>query len=238
VYRYALTAYDQVGQTGKSNIVQARTKSRPPLPTNLTADSGLVKAVKLNWSAIDDPDIGGYLVYRGLSPDTLAPIAKVKGYQKTAYLDKGKFLPSLGALLKKGQLFSSLQDGQTYYYAIAGFNLFDGEGDRTSTVTAITKPRPDPIAALTATVKQRQILIRWHKSPAPDIAFYQILRSKDGRSWSELEKVDAGQNTYQDADLKPEAEYRYQIIAEDQDGLTSDPVESNSIVSPIPKSNG
>jgi hypothetical protein len=64
------------------------------------------------------------------------------------------------------------------------------------------------------------------------------MRSKDGRKWSELEKVEAGKNAYQDTDLEPDLEYRYRIIAEDQDGLISDPVESNSIASPLPKPEG
>ena len=234
-YQYYLTAYDQGGQTGKSNVVQAHTKRRPPIPTNLAAESGLVKAVNLTWSPILDPDVGGYLIYRGTQPDTLTPIAKVKGYQIAKYMDKGKFLPSLGALLKKGQLFSSLEDGQIYYYAVAGFNLFDGEGDHTQPVTATTKPRPDPVATLTVTGEQRQIVLRWDKSPAPDIAFYKILRSRNESDWSEIKEVDAAENAYRDTDLKPELKYRYRIIAEDQDGLQSDPVESDTIASPVPK---
>ncbi len=234
-YHYHLTAYDSAGQTGMSNIVEARTKARPPLPPNLQAESGLVKSVRLSWTPIDDPDIGGYMIYRGTTAEDLSPIDKVKSYQTDAYIDKGKFLPSFGALLKKGQLFSSLEDGQTYYYAVSGFNLFGGEGDRTVSISAQTKPRPTAVPALTASVVQGEILVNWEQSTTQDISSYIIFRSKNDSDWSKVETVSGDQNSYRDADLKPEIEYRYRIVAEDQDDLLSDPVESNPILSPVAK---
>lgn len=236
VYHYYLTAFDGAAETDPSNIVQAHTKHRPPKPTHLSAASGLVKAVKITWDPIDDPDIGGYIIYRGIDPDQLSPIAKIKGYQSSSYMDKGKFLPSLGALLTKGQLFSVLEDGRTYFYSVSGFNLYDGEGDRSPTVSATTKPRPSPVSTLTASGEQRRILLRWEKSAAADVAAYKIFRSGNGSDWSEIETVDASQSVYRDSDLKPELKYRYRVIAEDQDGLKSDPVESDAIISPVPKS--
>ena len=237
-YQYHLTAYDKVGQTGMSNTVEARTKARPPIPANLQAESGLVKAARVSWTPIDDPDIGGYVIYRGTDADNLSPIGKVNGFQTDSFVDKGKFLPSFGALLKKGQLFASLEDGRTYFYAVSGFNLFGGEGDRSATVSVQTKPRPTAVPALTASVDQGQILVRWDKSVAPDITSYKIYRSKNNSDWSKVETVSAGQDRFKDADLKPEIEYRYRVIAEDQDGLLSDPVESNAILSPVAKPEG
>ncbi len=234
-YHYHLTAYDKVGQTGMSNIVVAKTKALPPIPTNLQVQSGLVKSVRVSWTPIDDPDIGGYMIYRGTDAENLSPIDKVKGYQTNAYIDKGKFLPSFGALLKKGQLFSSLEDGQTYFFAVSGFNLFGGEGDHSAVVSAQTKPRPTAVLALTAAVAQDLILVQWEKSATQDIASYTIFRSKNDGGWSKVETVSADQNSYRDTDLKPEIEYRYRVIAEDQDGLKSDPVESNPILSPVAK---
>jgi hypothetical protein len=45
--------------------------------------------------------------------------------------------------------------------------------------------------------------------------------------------MDPEKTRYADNDLKPEVKYRYRIIAEDQDRLKSDPVESEAIPSPI-----
>jgi len=238
VYHYHLTAYDQGAQTGKSNIVKAHTKARPPIPADLQVVSGLVKSARVSWTPIDDPDIGGYVIYRGTDAGDLAPIDKVKGYQTGTFVDKGKFLPSFGALLKKGQLFTSLEDGQTYFYAVAGINLFGGEGERSATVSARTKPRPPPVPVLKASSAPGQILLHWEQSAAADIASYKIFRSKNNNGWDKVETVSAGQNSYRDTDLKSEIEYRYRIVAEDQDGLESDPVESNRILSPVPKAEG
>jgi fibronectin type 3 domain-containing protein/TolB-like protein len=234
-YEYYLTAFDQAAQTGQSNIVEAQTKAVPPPPSDVHAESGRVKAVKVAWHPIDDPDVGGYIVYRGADPDNLKPIAAVKGYQTDTFLDKGKFLPSFGALLTKGQLFSALEDGKTYYYAVSGLNLFEAEGNLSKTVSAQTKPRPDPADTLTVTGEQGLIRLQWTKSSTPDVASYTIFRSKNSNGWSKLETVNAAQNDYRDTDLKPEMEYRYRVIAEDQDGLKSDPVDSSRIISPVPK---
>jgi fibronectin type 3 domain-containing protein len=178
------------------------------------------------------------MIYRGTDPANLELITKVKGYQTNSYDDKSNLFPSFDALLKKGQLFAALEDGQTYFYAVSAFNLFGGEGDRSATASARTKPRPPAVPALTASAEQGLILVRWEASTAPDIASYTIFRSKNRSDWSKVETVPASQRTYRDQDLKPDIEYRYRIIAEDKDGLQSDPTESNSLPSPVPKAQG
>jgi fibronectin type 3 domain-containing protein/TolB-like protein len=209
-YEYYLTAYDSKGETGPSNIISGKTKDLPLPPADISARSGMVKSVLLTWKPISDRDIGGYTIYRGLSPQKMYEIAKVKGFKKASYLDKGR-------------TFEPLEDGQTYYYAIASFNLFKAEGPISRAVKATTKPRPVPVKGFTATPEPDKIVLTWRKNPENDIRAYVIYRSRNTGFWKKLATLPARQTKYEDNDLKPESAYTYKIIAIDKDALESDP---------------
>lgn len=219
-YQYQLTGYDAKGESGPSNTIQARTKDLPPFPQDVITQSGLVKSVKIFWTPVEDPDVGGYAIYRGTSTENLQMTTKVKGYQSNSFLDKGRG-------------YDPLQDGQDYFYAIVSYNLFGADGKPTKAVKATTKPRPTPVQGLMTTKGADYIQIKWDKNPQNDIKTYSLSRSRNNGYWSNLEKLAADQNVFKDVDLKPETNYRYKIIALDKDGLESDPVESESVASPI-----
>jgi len=222
-YSYYLTTYDEEGETSPSNEVTGKTKDLPPIPQDLQAESNLVKAVSLSWSSINDPDIGGYTIYRRTEATSFEQIDQVKSHESNSYKDKGA-------------MFKSLEDGAEYYYAISCFNLFKAEGDLTGEVKAKTKSRPQPVQELVARVNGEQLLVSWSKNPEPDIKNYILYRSKNGGSWSKIEKLGPEETTYADNNLKPEITYTYKIIVEDLERLKSDPVESNSLKSPLVKS--
>ena len=221
-YRYYLTARGINGETEPSNEIKAKTKELPLFPKNFNAKSGFVKSVEISWTPFDDPDVGGYLIYRGPDETNLVKIATVKGCKSDSFLDKGK-------------LFSPLKDGAKYYYLIAAFNLFNAEGKASKPIAADTKPRPGKSKGLTATTKKDSIFIKWNENPEPDIKAYILYRSKNKGRWSKLLELNSSQTTYTDKNLKPELNYCYQIIAEDKDGLKSDPSGSNTIQSPLIK---
>jgi fibronectin type 3 domain-containing protein len=224
-YQYHLTAYDSKGETGPSKEVIAKTKELPPFPNDIQAQGGLVKAVKLTWTFVDDPDVDGYAVYRGTDVGALERVAKVKGYKTNHYLDKGT------ALIKP------LEDGKDYYYALASCNLFGAEGKPTQVVQVKTKPRPAMVNGFMAKAAESHILVSWEKNAEPDIKNYILFRKSNSSFWSKIKELDAGQTSYKDAALKPDAEYLYKILAKDKDSLKSDPVESDVVPSPIIKAN-
>ncbi len=221
-YEYYLTAYDSEGETSPSNVVKAKTKDLPPSPEGLNAQGGLVKSVRITWTPVDDPDVGGYVIYRGTDSDKLENITKVKGLKSNSFLDKGG-------------VFSSLEDGKDYYYSIVAYNLFGAEGELSQPSVATTKPRPSSIKGLTATAEQDHILVRWDSNREGDIKTNTVYRSRNDRSWSKVASLKPDLTSYVDRDLKPESDYRYRIIVEDKDGLKSDPAESGSAPSRIVK---
>ena len=221
-YQYRLTVYDAKAESGPSKAIQAKTKDLPPCPQDAIAQSGLVKSVKIFWTPLDDPDVGGYAIYRGTSAGDLKRVAKVNGYQSYSYLDKGAG-------------YEPLEDGRDYFYAIVSYNLFGTDGEPAKAVKATTKPKPTPVKGLIATKESDFIQIKWHKNPEPEIKAYSLFRSRSGGSWSILKNLDSNQTSFKDIDLKPETDYRYRIIVQDNDGLESDPVESEVVASPIAK---
>jgi len=224
-YQYRITAYDAGGETGPSNTVDVHVKDLPRPPGDLSAKSGLVKSVELSWTPREDPDIGGYAIYRGLDPAQMQQIAKIKGYTKNSYLDKGR-------------AYSPLADGTDYYYAVSSYNLFGAEGELSMAVQAATKPRPSRVSGISLRTVSRgegqgAVVVEWDASPERDMAYYILYRSKGGGRWSKVAEVDAGSNFFEDADLKAGAYYRYRIVAVDADDLESDPAESEEVKSPL-----
>ena len=67
---------------------------------------------------------------------------------------------------------------------------------------------------------------------------YSVLQPFPQSQWRILVgALDAGcaPKQFKDSDVNPESEYRYKMIAQGKDGLLSDPVESEPILSPIIK---
>lgn len=221
-YQYYLTTYDAKGESGASKIVQAKTKNPPPYPQDVLTQSGLVKSVKILWTPVDDPDVGGYEIYRGTSTSELKRIAKVKSYTSHSFLDKGAG-------------YEPLKDGRDYFYAIVSYNLFGASGEPTKAVKATTKPRPTPVKGFMAAKGPDHIQISWDKNFEHDIKAYILYRSRNGGYWSEFKNLPSDQSDYRDTDLKPEIQYRYRIITQDKDGLKSDLTESEIVASPIAK---
>ncbi len=219
-YEYRITAYDAKGETGPSNVVTVRTKALPPPPADIAARSGMVKSVVLAWTTVDDPDVGGYAIYRGEAAGRLDALTKLKGYRKNSYQDKGS-------------MFSALSDGADYRYAVASYNLFGAEGRKTPVVRARTKPRPAKVSGLRLSALSDRVLVQWELNSEPGIETYLLYRSRGGGGWSKIAELGAREFSYSDTDLKPDTEYRYRMIVEDSDGLESDPAESQSIQSPV-----
>ncbi|MGB5158178.1 hypothetical protein [Desulfobacterium sp. N47] len=145
-YFYRISAYDDKKESGCSNEVKGKTKDLPGFPENLQSQVTAAKSVTLLWAAIEDPDIGGYNIYRGVDCNNIKKIASIKNYRSNTYLDKGDALKPLEdgknyiySYLEKGEAVTPLEDGKKYFYAISSFNLFDAEGQRSNCIMAETK---------------------------------------------------------------------------------------------------
>ena len=168
----------------------------------------------LYWSEVPDNDVTGYRIFRtqdALTPDTmLEELADVSGKSKTQFVD--------GVDNSK-----PLLDGEEYHYLVVATNKFGGVGVVSQTQTAKTKPRPDQASSPTLTVEDSQITVSWQPSNEVDIKQYRLYRRWNNGNWQQIASVPASESAFIDSDLKPYAQTAYYVVAEDKDGLLSDP---------------
>ena len=221
IYEYRVRLFDQLSASAPSNITRKETK-KLIAPAEFRVAGG-VKSVHLYWEAVRDADVAGYRIYRTegeLSQDTmLEELVDVKGADKTQFVD--------GTDNKQ-----PLKDGTTYHYLVVALNKFDGVGFVSETRTAQTKPRPEQAAGPTVTIENNAIAVNWAASTEADIATYRLYRRWNNASWREIAALPANETRFIDEDLKPYAETAYYVVAEDKDGLRSDPSSAASILSP------
>ena len=211
-YEYAITLFDRLSESAYTNTVQKATK-KLPAPAEFTVSGG-VKSVHLYWSEVPDNDVTGYRIFRtqdALTPDTmLEELADVSGKSKTQFVD--------GVDNSK-----PLLDGEEYHYLVVATNKFGGVGVVSQTQTAKTKPRPDQASSPTLTVEDSQITVSWQPSNEVDIKQYRLYRRWNNGNWQQIATVPDSESAFIDSDLKPYAQTAYYVVAEDKDGLLSDP---------------
>ena len=130
-----------------TDTVTARVKGDPPAaPTGLTASRVAHDSVTLTWTAPSGGSaVTGYRVLRGTDANSLSAIAQDTGSAGAEYTD------------------STVTAKTTYFYAVAALSL-DGDGARSSTVSATTPARD---TAVVAPVGRGQAATDGKKPPAP-----------------------------------------------------------------------
>jgi fibronectin type 3 domain-containing protein len=220
-YTYAISAYDQFTETPKSAEVLIWTKEPPLAPEGFTAQSSLLKKVKLTWQVVNDPDISGYVIFRKDGAykhgDLLDKIAFIEGHQQQEYID--------------GSLASPLKNGEIYHYAIAAKTLLGNTGKLSAASKATTKALPAQTQGLEVASEADAILINWPHNGEKDIAHYTLYRRWNNEQW--LKISDLKQPGFRDTNLKVYAKTSYRLTATDKDGLTSAFSETLSITSPL-----
>lgn len=221
IYEYQVRLFDQLSASAPSNITRKETK-KLAAPAEFSVSGG-VKSVHLYWQAVRDDDVSGYRIYRTegtLSQDTmLEELADVKGADKTQFVDgtdNGK----------------PLKDGATYHYLVVALNKFNGVGFVSETKSAQTKPRPDQASSPVLSADEGSISVSWPASSEVDIRQYRLFRRWNNENWQEIAAVPAGETSFNDTNLKPYAQTSYYVVAEDKDGLRSDPSAFASVRSP------
>jgi hypothetical protein len=224
-YFYRLTHYDHQGrETGFSDIASATTKGKPPIPEGFSAESGLVKQVKLSWKVRSEKEVEGYYVYwNKAEAGEFKQIAKVKGRENTKYVDKGR-------------RDRPLDDNTTYYYMLTSYNKVDVNSDPCTVASATTKPRPTAPTGLSAQGGlPGKIVLAWNQNPETDIKYFYLYRKKAEGKFKKRAKFPSDQSQYEDVKLDNGTTYVYQLQAEDKDKLLSDYSDSaKATTKPLP----
>jgi fibronectin type 3 domain-containing protein len=195
-YFYRVTAVNGAGEGALSNERSATpeaptTAPGPPSNVRATASDG---RIALSWSVPTDDGgqaITGYMVYRGTSRTSLAPLGSISG---TAYSD------------------ATIVNGVTYYYQVSALN--PAEGDRSAVVSAVFIIPPSPPPDLMATGGNGSSTLSW-SSPARDggsgVTSYNVYRGVNATSLALYRST--GDRSFTDMDVVGGVEYAYMVRA-------------------------
>jgi fibronectin type 3 domain-containing protein len=200
-YRYRIIAKTYDGLlSAPSQIVDAQTKSLPPVVENLKTTHNLPKKITVSWDASLYQDILYYSVYRAnFSNLFYTLLVKTKALTHEDVVN---------------------DDGAAKYYFVTVTDKDGLESPRQSvSVMGSTLEAPSSPAINVITHDTKNILIGWNDTSSRAVK-YQIERvSKSGT----LTYTNVMRNTFVDSDVTPEVAYTYTVYAIDKYGLISKP---------------
>ncbi|MGA1821735.1 MAG: fibronectin type III domain-containing protein [Thermoplasmatota archaeon] len=195
LYYYAVFAFNEMGDSPKSEIKNTMPTGPPGIPTNLSAD-GSDGLVTVSWKRPADnggKPILGYHLYRGMSNDNLSMYMDLEPSEN--YTD------------------SNVTNGFVYYYGVLSYNMV-GPGEMSVIVSALPVGVPGRPVDLTAIPGNKRVFLNWGP-PANDggsiVTEYEVQR---------ITKNDApvrfnvgGEMEFTDEDLENGKTYYYSVRA-------------------------
>jgi len=200
-YYYRMRSYNKVDMLSEeSEIVFARTKKVPQIPTGIRTLGKQAKRISLSWNPNPEKDIRHYIIYRSDDAGKEYKKIGVQPGNKTDFID------------------IKLPDGRTYYYKIKAVDADGLESALSDTVSATTKALPASPKGIKAEGGEGNVTISWEANSEADIARHHVYKKKGFR----FKRIDVSQgNTYTDRNLKGGKTYMYKVTAVDEDGLES-----------------
>ncbi|MDH5639291.1 MAG: fibronectin type III domain-containing protein, partial [Nitrospinota bacterium] len=132
-------------------------------------EGGKIRSNYLEWTPIEDEDVGGYKIYRVNKADgSLEEIADISGGKNRNYTDYGGGKP----------LTPKLADNTSYSYRITAYNVFKTEGPHSKPVSTTTAPPPTVPTGFSAKGMQpRMVPLTWDTHTDNNVKGYIISRS-------------------------------------------------------------
>lgn len=208
-YRIQVKTYD--GLLSKhSEIVEAGTKPLPQPIEKLYATGDLPKKISLQWQASANKDFSYYKVYRAINP--------LLFYSYRAKTVEPRFDDLVNA------------NGKTYYYKVTAVDKDGLESIRQeSPVAGSTLGIPLKPVVTTASHDGRSINITWESEDKRAMK-YNLIKSYNSKK-DVISGIDV--TSYNDRNVVVGVEYKYNVVAIDKYGLTSE--ESENILITLPK---
>jgi fibronectin type 3 domain-containing protein len=176
-------------------------REAPPRPTGLEAKAEKGRIV-LRWKAVEADDLQGYVVERATSPD-------------------GPFATSFAGPVTKPEAEEPIGTEITFYYRVVAV---DQAGNRSAPselakIRSFDTTAPNPVRIQDARAVGDEIVIRWGRPLAEDLAGFHVYRSSGGE-FARLTEKPLTATEYRD---RPEGGewYSYAVTAVDQSGNES-----------------
>jgi titin len=205
-YFYAVTAFNQIGESGMSVVVTEMAGDVPSVPLNFRLAFGDTIAI-LTWGAPDSDggtSIVNYVISRGTESMCWEFLVAVPG-------DARQFIDS------------SVCPGETYYYVIRATNAYGTGPNSTEEVLIIATLPSSPLVWDSSSTdlddfakgSMGQISLKWCEPEfdGGDVVLYYLVYRGDQNSTSYLTSVQAPVHSYVDLDVTNGMRYFYQVTA-------------------------
>ncbi len=212
-YHYAVVSSDYAGnESDRTNIVSIHIADlqAPPIPQNVFADPHEM-GITITWDKVDDPEIGGYFIYRSLDPDS--------NYQKITEA----LLPyDTGWYVDKSATASD-----RVFYRVSAVDRSGNESPQSARALSLYENYvvPLPPQEVRVTHADNGVKIIWRRNEEPDLQGYYVFRADSyGGELTQISPlIPPDTVTYVDTSryLSPRGEYWYLLQAVNHTGLTS-----------------
>jgi fibronectin type 3 domain-containing protein len=228
--------YYKVTVVGKNGVASAMSGAAPIIPQKTTppgAVQGLAftvdakkRTVSFHWNAVKEPDVKGYLIFRGdsrqsmvrLTPKPL-PQADAPSWEDTGW--QGQGLPS----------------GKTLVYAVSAIDTSFNQGAPAFVEVKIPDTAP-PGAAFSLSARSTadgRASLSWQPSLSRSLAIHRVQRKSDG-DFATVVEIPVGTATWIDATVQRGKTYSYRVIEVNGAGVESapSPIATLTVTSSVP----
>lgn len=227
LYRVRAVTFDGISSVPTAEE-KATTKPLPFAPTNVQATTNLPKKIKITWNPSSTKDVVEYKIYRGFTNwPVITPINDKIPASAIAYED----------LID--------DDGANRFYKISAIDADDLESKiaETSTMgTTLSKPTKPKITL--AQIAENKVILNWEPSDnrAKEYKIYKTIKE----AWykfvkNEFPKIKADSNSQiqrlEDKDVLRGFEYKYTVVAIDENGLESPESDEAVLILPETQNN-
>lgn len=217
VYKYRLRAVTYEGiRSTPSDIAKVVTKPLPAEVQNLQATTSIAKQIKLSWDRSKEKDHAYYKIYRSDSGDG--------AYDYYVKLNETEFVDEID------------EDGQNYYYKVTAIDKDGLESlQQSAPAHGSSLEKPNTPTFIDALVQNNAAVLTWKNNDTRTKTYTVIKSTKEGWiSWTTQEITGISQETYTVKDLKPDTEYKFQVVAVDQYDIMSEPTKAADVLFSTP----
>lgn len=205
-YRYRILALTFDGLLAPpSPIAEATTKPLPKEVKGIITTLDLPKRIELSWLPNMEKDIAYYKIYSADSKG--GTFTKLNEVNATRYID------------------SIMEDGKERFYKLTAVDLDGLESAMPADermVRGMTLPIPERPELTSATIQDRQAIIKWKKVDPRSTTYIVTKKTKEWLSGETFTFNNIKETSITDKDIVPGVKYRYSVAAVDKNGLVSE----------------
>ena len=204
-YYYSIIAVDNTGVESSPVDISAMPGDKPPIPKNLTLESGN-GFILLDWEPANEATtltVTGYSIYRGPASNSLELLSTVDA--------------SVVSLND-----TDVENGNRYYYAIASINDFSESARTTARQTTPVGPPSEPLN-LTTTAGDGFVYLEWD-TPQSDggssIISFNLHRGESAGAMTLFKELNPSRNNYNDTEVDNGLVYHYKMFTVTDEGMS------------------